>query len=264
MEKLWMQEMSWPEIKAKLQETDIVLIPAGSTEQHGPHLPLGVDTFIPIYIAEEVAKRTGVPIAPPIWFAPCEWHMGFPGTISIRPTTLISLLFDICRSLRRHGFRNFIIINGHTSGNNPALISAADEIQTEMPDVRVWVVDVVLMAKKAVLDVCEAEILYHADEVEASQMLVAREDLVQLEKAKKIIPKTKSRFIKLDYRPSDAELLFRPTAEDWRNLTSEGNIGDPTIASEEKGKVMMEALIENVVEFINDLKKDCNEPKRGE
>lgn len=250
-----MAEMSWPEIKEALTRTDAVLIPMGATEQHGPHLPLGVDTFIPMHAAEEIARRTGVPIAPPVWFSPCEHHMGFPGTISVRPTTMIALLRDICQSLRRHGFRNFILLNGHTSGNNPSLLSAADEIQLEFPDVRLWVVDVVLAAWKATLKVCEAEILYHGDEVEASQMLVARKDLVHLDKARKIIPRPRSRFLKTDYRGGDDEILARLTGSDWRELTPEGQIGDPTLASEAKGKAMIDALVENVVEFIGDLKQ---------
>lgn len=255
MNRVWMQEMTWPEIQEKLRQTDIVLVPVGATEQHGPHLPLGVDTFIPIYAAEQIAQRSGVPIAPPMWFAPCEHHMGFPGTISVRPTTLIALLRDVCHSLRRHGFKNFILLNGHTSGNNPALLSAADEIQLELPDVRLWVADVVLMAWETTLKVCKAEILYHGDEVEASQMLVARKDLVWLDRAKKILPQPRSRFIKTDYRAGEDQVLCRLTGSDWRALTPEGQIGDPTIASEEKGKAMMEALVNNVVALIRDLKK---------
>ena len=254
MDHVLMQDMSWPEIAQVLERTNVVLIPCGATEQHGPHLPLGVDTFVPMYAAEEIGRRAGVPVAPPVWFAPCEWHMGFPGTISISPATLISLLGDICRSLRRHGFRNFVLLNGHTSGNNPALISAADTIQVEMPDVRLWVVDVVLMARRVAFQVCEGEIMYHADEVEASQMLVARKDLVHLEKAKKVVPKTRSRFMQLDYRSDDDQVFFRPTAADWRALTEYGQIGDPTIASEHTGRAMMDSLIENVVELVKSMK----------
>jgi len=203
MNRIWLHEMSWPEVEQVLNRTDVILLPVGATEQHGRHLPLGVDTYIPMHAAERIARGANVPIAPPVWFAPCEWHMGFPGTISLKPTTMI------CHSLRRHGFKNFIILNGHTSGANPSLLSAADEIQLEMPDVRLWIVDVVLMAWKACLKVCEADILYHADEIEASQMLVARKDLVHLEKTRPIIPQPKSRFIKVDYRGGDDQVLNR-------------------------------------------------------
>ncbi len=253
----WLQEMSWPEVAEVLKRTDVILLPVGATEQHGLHLPLGVDTYVPMHAAERIAEGAGVPIAPPVWFAHCEWHMGFPGTISLKPSTLIALLRDIVHSLRRHGFRNFIVLNGHTSGANPTLLTAADEIQLEMPDVRLWVVDVVLMAWKACLKVCEAEVLEHADEIEASQMLVARKDLVHLEKTRPILPKFTSEFTRVDYRSSDKDqVLFRLTAEDWRALTPEGQIGDPTIATEAKGKAMMDGLVENVIAFIKDLRTE--------
>jgi len=255
MSRIWLQEMSWPEVEEVLKRTDIILLPVGATEQHGHHLPLGVDTYVPMHAAERIARAADVPIAPPVWFAPCEWHMGLPGTISLKPTTMIALMRDICHSLRRHGFKNFIALNGHTSGANPSLLSAADEIQVEMPDVRLYVADVVLMAWEACQKVCEADILFHADEIEASQMLVARKDLVHLEKTRPIIPQGKSRFIKTDYSDNGDQLLCRLTASDWLERTPEGQIGDPTIATEEKGKAMMDALVENVVEFIKDLRK---------
>lgn len=203
MDRVWLQEMSWAQVQEVLKRTNIILLPIGATEQHGPHLPLGVDTYIPMYAAEEIARRSGVPAAPPIWFSPCEWHMGFPGTISISPKTMMELVADVSRSLRRHGFRHFIALKGHTSGNNPVLLSAADAIQLELPDVRLWVVDLVLMTREATLRACASGTLYHADEVETSQMLVARQDLVHLEKAKAVIPPAWSHLVRLDYRSVD-------------------------------------------------------------
>jgi creatinine amidohydrolase len=250
-----MQEMTWVEIAEKIRQTDVVLIPMGSTEQHGRHLPLGVDTFIPMYAAEEVAKRTGVPIAPPVWFAPCENHMGFPGTISVHPATIIALTGDICRSLGRHGFKNFVLLNGHTSGLNPALLCAADEIQATMPDVRVWVVDIFLMVKDAILETCESEVLYHAEELETSEMLIVRKDLVDMGKTAKVLPREKSQFMSIGERQVRDQVLFRRTATDWRRLSVDGQIGDPTVATEAKGRAVMDALVDRVVAFIGDLKR---------
>lgn len=259
MHRVWMQEMRSPDVAETVEKIDVALIPVGSTEQHGPYLPLGVDTYIPIYAAEQIAKRTGAPIVPPIWFAPCEWHMGSSGTISIKPTTLTSLLVDICRSLRRHGFKNFIVLNGHTGGANPALLSAADEIQGELTDVRVWLADVALMSKKAWNEVCKAPVVSHADELEGSQMIIARRDLVNLvdlKKAKPALPRERSQFLKVGYRfEGEDVMLFRYTEKDWQKLTPSGYLGDPSLASEEKGRIVMDALVENVVAFINDLKR---------
>ncbi len=253
MSRVLLQEMTWPEVQKKIDSNILeVLLPIGSTEQHGPHMPLGVDTYIPMWAAEQVAHQTGTPVAPPLWYAPCEHHMGFPGTISLRSSTMMNILFDMCSSLRRHGFREFIILNGHTSGANPVLLTAIDEIQRELKDVRVWIVDVVLMARDAVFGAAETDILYHADEVEAAQMLVARPDLVWLDKAEKIEPVPQSPFMPLGYRGERDQILWRHTPEEWKTLTHLGNIGDPTAATVEKGQKMMNGLVENVVSFVKE------------
>ena len=254
MAPLWLQDMSWPEVQDRLTRTQCILIPVGSTEQHGPHLPLGVDTFVPIHACEEIARRSGIPIAPPVWFGTCEWHMGFAGTISLRPSTVIALFADIFGSLVRHGFRNLIIINGHGGGYNPALTSAADEFQIGAPEARVWIADVFGMARDTVLNVCESDLLYHADEIETSQMLVARADLVHLDKAEVSIPSAKvSRFVSYNLRGGLDEIINRPTAAAWKELSPTGQVGDPTVASREKGSAMLEALVANVVTLIGDL-----------
>lgn len=256
MERLLMQEMTWAEVEARFEESGTVIIPMGSTEQHGHHLPLGVDTFIPIYAAEKISQKTGVPVVPPIWFSTCEHHMCFPGTITIRPTTLMLLVKDVCTSLYKHGVRDIIILNGHTSGANSALLCAAEEMQTDIEDLRLWIVDVVKMAWEAINKVCEAEILFHADEVEASQMLVIREDLVWLEKAKKIIPEPKSKFVKVDYRESGDQVLCHFPSKVWRQqITPQGQVGDPNISSKEKGEAILNALIKNVVDLINEISR---------
>jgi creatinine amidohydrolase len=255
VEKIWLQEMTSPEVEQVRQRTDFVLMPVGATEQHGPHLPLGTDTYIPMYAAEEIARRTGVPIAPPIWFSTSEMHMGFSGTISLRPSTMMVLLKDVCASLGRHGFRNFILLNGHQQGANPALLCGAEEIQNECPDLKVWVVDLMSMARTAVLEVCETDYLVHGEEIEVSNMLVAKPELVQLDLAHNVVPQSRSEFIVFDTRSSHDRILYRRTAEDWRQLTEYGNIGDPTKGTKEKGVRLMEALVSNTVAFITDLRR---------
>ncbi|MFC1803912.1 creatininase family protein, partial [Thermoproteota archaeon] len=127
MKKYWLQEMSWPEVDEALTHTNIALVPVGSTEQHGLHMPLGVDTYIPMMLAEEVAKKTEVVLTPPLWFADCPHHMGFTGTITLRSETLIELVYDICMSLIKHGFKKILLLNGHTIANNPALMIAIEK-----------------------------------------------------------------------------------------------------------------------------------------
>ena len=99
----WLQRMTWEEFELNLQRCGVVIIPVGSTEQHGAHLPLGTDTFIAKVLAEGASERTGAIIAPPIWHGWSAHHMVLPGTVTIRPEILAELLFDVIGSLAHHG-----------------------------------------------------------------------------------------------------------------------------------------------------------------
>jgi len=103
-------EMSWPEVEAALKNTDIVIVPVGSTEQHGTHLPLGSDTLQATDMAKMVIKQLGdegvtLCAAPTIPFGVSHAHLKFPGTITVSSETLMRVITDVCRSLHIHGFR---------------------------------------------------------------------------------------------------------------------------------------------------------------
>ena len=106
----WLYEMSWSEVEEYLKGgDDRIIIPVGSTEQHGRFAPLGTDTLVAIALAEDASAKTGVLIAPPLWFGWSPHHLVRPGTISIRAEVLIEALCDIIRSLAKHGFKKFVI-----------------------------------------------------------------------------------------------------------------------------------------------------------
>jgi len=94
----WLRNLTWEDIKEQIKVAKgTVILPVGSTEQHGPHLPVGTDTMV----------------APPLWFGWSPHHMVLPGTITIRPEILIEITSDIIGSLNQHGFDKFIFVNGH-------------------------------------------------------------------------------------------------------------------------------------------------------
>ena len=127
MNKILLNDMSWQEVKDRLKETDIIIIPTGSNEQHGPHLPLKTDIFIATQIATraaEMVKDDVKPIiAPPIPWGYSPEHIAFPGSIWLDSKTMMSIITDICRSLLYHGFKKIIFFNGH--GTNPPVIYTA-------------------------------------------------------------------------------------------------------------------------------------------
>lgn len=114
---------SWPEIDAYLKTSRAILIPIGSTEQHGPTGLLGTDTLVPEAIARRAGDEAGFLVGPTFNVGQSQHHMGFAGTITLRPSTMIAAMTDWASSLRRHGFERIFWLNGH--GGNIATINAA-------------------------------------------------------------------------------------------------------------------------------------------
>jgi len=125
-----MQNCTWEEIEQYLSYSRTIILPVGSTEQHGPTGLLGTDSFCPEHIADVVGQRLDILVAPTLHFGQAQQHMAFPGTMSVRPLTYIMLVRDLVQSLVRHGFERFYIINGH-GGNSAALTATFSEIYAE-------------------------------------------------------------------------------------------------------------------------------------
>ncbi len=125
-------EMRWPQIKKLDREKLVAVLPVGSMEQHGPHLPFQVDVYIANRLAEDLEKKMpDILLLPPVWTGVSAHHMDFPGSVTVRPRVLIDLLHDICTSLHHHGIRKIILLNGH-GGNRSSLEVLGQELYSAL------------------------------------------------------------------------------------------------------------------------------------
>lgn len=147
MPSVLLQHMTWEEFDSRKAGTGVVIIPVGSVEQHGPHLPLGTDSMVAMTLAEDAAQRSGALVAPPVWYGWSPHHMVLPGTITVRPEVLIELLYDITESLCQHGIQRFIYLNGHRVANIPWMQIAAERCQRNL-GARVSIFDPAYMSRE--------------------------------------------------------------------------------------------------------------------
>jgi creatinine amidohydrolase len=131
-------ERTWRQVAAYLEHDNRIIIPVGSTEQHGLRAVLGTDHLVPAGIAREAGRRTGVLVAPAVNYGMALHHMAFPGTMSLRPSTLQLVVYDLLASLSQHGFRRILILNGH-GGNTPSLMAGVAEVNDVYRELRVKV-----------------------------------------------------------------------------------------------------------------------------
>ncbi|MFJ3669705.1 creatininase family protein [Streptomyces sp. NPDC090106] len=178
------EELTWQQAESTVAAHDAVIIPVGATEQHGPHLPLAVDTLICEAVADGVSALTGVPVVPPLSFGVSASHGDFGGTVALRPETMIAVVEDVIDSLYASGVRQFILLNGHI-WNNGALDVSAEKLRVRHRDARVRALGYVTMYPGPEVDghVRYGRALMHANFFETSVMLHLHPGLVHMDKA---------------------------------------------------------------------------------
>ncbi|ROO89121.1 creatinine amidohydrolase [Actinocorallia herbida] len=178
------ERLTAPEAADVVERTDAVLIPVGATEQHGRHMALCVDTQIVHHVALGVSALTGVPVVPPLHYGVSGSHGDLPGTIALRPETMIMMLEDVVGSLYARGFRQFILLNGHT-WNGGALDVTAEKLRTRYDDARVRYLAYVTAYPGPEVDgkVTYGRALMHANYFETSLMMHIDPGAVHLERA---------------------------------------------------------------------------------
>ncbi len=200
-------------VEIEKSDVDIVLIPVGAIEQHGTHLPLGTDWIIADAIGRALARELNAYLLPAIPVSNSQEHLGFKGTVSVRPTTLVLFLEDICLSLRHQGFHKIVIASSH--GGNWILKPWIRDFNFRHPDMMV-----IHSSGTMPGDIKNIPVEIHSGQGETSAMLAIRPDLVK-EGAKDFTPTLGREY--LDYT-------------DFRDLSPTGVWGLPSKADAKLGK----------------------------
>lgn len=248
LKTVWLDQMTSPQVKAAIEKGfTAVLLAVGSNEQHGPHLPLGTDSFIGDRLMQEVARRLGnVLVAPTVRVGESEHHMAFSGTITLRAHVLEEVLVDYCRSLARHGFRAIILIPTH-GGNVQTVVRTVDRLSKEslsaravsLPDESAYLNAMVEASLK--YEITPGEVGTHAGHLETSVMLAHGPDMVDMTKAARG---------KVDLG-EDSEAKLHEVG--MHVLSPIGILGDATGATAEAGAEYIENMADKLAEQIREI-----------
>lgn len=249
---------TWPMLNRAAEEERVALVPAGTIEDHGLHLPVDTDVVIAERICELAAAQATerTILLPPITFGFSPHHIDGPGTLTLRWDTFVASVRDVAASLVYHGFRKILIINGHGS-NEPVLDLAARQTVVEHPDVLCaytswWSLKKV---QECVRTLRESEWTGHACELETSLYLAFDPSRVHMEHAQRDVNPYMSKHFWADLVGQPPEGYANPIklTEYWSTVSETGTWGDPTCATAEKGHTIAGAAAAEIAEVIHEL-----------
>ena len=271
--KIYFDQMTLTEIKKRIKECDIIIVPCGSIECHGPQAPVGEDSLIGVYIAERIAYETGCTVAPPIWYGSHpSHHYGMIGTIPIEnKSTYIDYVRSVCKWLIHTGFKKILILNSH--GQEYVLPIVKDDLIVKdrvkalvmVTSWWSWVRDLLVKVGEEIAPGIKIETPFiHADEVETSVIWYIAPELINKEilkeaKADKMVGVLEEK--QAEYVDKAGNVFGKPFG--WYDISQlpevkyypKGVVGDATKADPRKGEILVETCIKRLVQFIEWLKK---------
>lgn len=245
-----LENLTWPEVKKIKPGNLVILFPLGSFEQHGPHLPLTTDTDIVTAVARRLEQQRPRKILclPTLWPGHSTHHLFFPGTLSVHQMPYIQMVIELCQSIVRMGGKKVFLINGH-GGNDMPLRTALRELKSQFPKVKFVFASYWSLSAKTIKAVRESGPggLGHACELETSIMLHLHPDRVKAHLAKSDGPTHTD-----PYRRADMQYA-RPVffVNEFEEVTENGTIGRPELATADKGKRFLDGIVAEVLEFVD-------------
>lgn len=241
--------LTWAEMNDAIAAQKLVILPTGSTEQHGRHLPLDVDVFLAESVCLEVGRRAAdrVLVLPPISYGLNLHHIDFPGTVHIEPEVFIAFCLNITKSVAYHGFQKMLIVNGH--GSNTPLIDLVARKTVLATNSLCAAVNYITLAVEAFDRVKDTPVLAHADEFETSLYLHLAPERVRMDQA------GADNDVMGRWLSSDSTANYPVRFNDyWGRWTRLGVHGDATTATAEKGAVIFEAAVSRLIEIVDELR----------
>ena len=234
-------ESTWKDVDAFTRDA-VVVIPTGSLEQHGPHLPLFTDSILATAVAAEVEKRASdkILLTPCLWLGASGHHLKFSGTLSASFEGYFEAVKAVVESLISHGFVKFYIVNDHGGNNEPNGV-VMRQLKAKYPNFTFGHSGYYQFAEAETCDVLEGRFktIRHACEAEVSLMMHVRPDLVRTDQLRNdgLAP----------------EVPLRGVIHHFDELTEEGSLGSGTLGSAAKGKVIFEAAVNGIVNLVGTL-----------
>lgn len=239
-----LEEMVWPEVESALERgTRTAVVAVGSIEQHGPHLPLNMDTLDGDELSRRIAVELGDALAAPTIRPGCSGHhMEFPGTITVPPETLMEVVRSYCRSLDRHGFEYIVLVPTH-GGNFGPVRTVAPDIARETDAAVIPLADLDEHMRLLNEGLDEAGIEYdqdviHAGAAETAVVLAIDEGLVRTDD--------------LERGPEGDISTARLLTDGFETITENGVLGDPHEATADAGERIIQTVVDAYVEQIED------------
>jgi creatinine amidohydrolase len=253
------EKMTWEEIDKAAVDERLVIIPAGTLEDHGKHLPVDADVVLAQGVCLAAAERipNEVVVLPTITHGYSPHHIDFPGTLTIGWKTFVDYVVNLTGSLAHHGFRKMLIVNGHGS-NRPVLDMASRLTMVQYPYVHCGFVSwwELTTVRETFSALRESEWVAHACELETSVYLALDEENVDMGKADRDVsfPKSPHFWSDLAGAPPAGYRNSVALTEYWSTVTRDGVKGDPTVATKQKGEAVLRAAADELVEIIRELK----------
>jgi creatinine amidohydrolase len=248
------EELTSPEVAALDRDRTVLVLPLGSVEQHGNHMPIGTDTLLAHAVSLAAAERASAQVAvlPPPWYGFSPHHMRFAGSITLRAETLMALAQDVVGSLVTHGFRRILIVNGH-GGNAGVIDLLASTLGHEhYGKARIAALTYFTLAREAIARLRQSEPggMGHACEFETAMVQHIRPELVKVELAVTSYPDPGSRYLTTDLLGGSAVRTYL----DFADLSPSGVLGDPSLSTAEAGAEFFAVAVRELAAFVDDFR----------